>query len=127
MESKPWAFLSGTPILKGVLLAFLIQALAVSFLVTLIHFTGLSDRHLSNLISLAVFIGVAGGGLFAAKAAEARYLLQGLGVGVVCFFIVLIVSLFNDVSLQIASAGKKALSFLGAGLVGGFLGALLGK
>ncbi|HHW07418.1 MAG TPA: TIGR04086 family membrane protein [Clostridia bacterium] len=127
MESRLLAFLSRAPILKGVLFAILLQSIAVFLLVNLFHFTGLSDRHLDTFISVTVFLGVVGGGILAAKAAEARYLFQGLGVGVACFLAVVILSLLSGVALEMVSIGKKALTYVGAGLMGGFLGALLGK
>lgn len=127
MEGKPLASFFRIPVLKGVFLAFGLQALILFLLVNLIHFTGLSDRHLSSFIAAGVFLGVAGGGMAAARSAEARFLLQGLGVGIICFLVVLLFSVFSDAALEMGSVGKRAITFLSAGLLGGLLGALSGK
>lgn len=129
MGTNTLGFLSRIPLVKGVLVAFLFQFLAVILLAGLFHFTGFSERYLGALISLVAFVGVVSGGACAARAAEAKYLVNGLGVGLVSFIIIVLLSLFNGAVLEVTSIGigMKALNYLGAGIIGGLLGALFGK
>lgn len=127
MGTNSLGFLFRVPLVKGVLVAFLFQFLAVILLASLFHFTGLSDQYLGPLVSLVAFVGVAYGGACAARAADAKYLVNGLGVGLVSLLVIVSWSLINGASFEVASIGMKALSYLGAGIMGGLLGALFGK
>lgn len=127
MGSNPLGFCSRIPLVKGVLVAFLFQLMAVLLLAILFHFTSLSDQYLGPLISLVAFGGVVIGGACAAKAAEAKYLVNGLGVGLISLIVILVLSLINGAAFEVTSMGMKALNYLGAGIIGGLLGALWGK
>src|SRR5690606_35293534 len=121
------SYLSRVPVLKGVLVALLIQLVLVLLLTTVFHFSSLSDNHMGMLSILIILISVVGGGMGAAKAAEARFLLNGFGVGLTCLIIVCLVSLLRGNGFDMAAMGVRTLCYLGAGTVGGMLGAIMSK
>ncbi|NLC76265.1 MAG: TIGR04086 family membrane protein [Clostridia bacterium] len=127
LKTENQGYLTRCPLVNGVLIAFLVQLVLILLLALLLHFTGLSDSYLNFMSTIAVIIGVSGGGMSAAKTAESRFLLNGLGVGILCLVIVLLISLFSGKGLDLTNLGVRSLSYLGAGTVGGMLGALLTK
>jgi putative membrane protein (TIGR04086 family) len=127
LKTDTQSFLARFPMLKGISIALLIQFVLIFLLTALFHFSSLSDSHMGLLSIMVVTISVLVGGMMAAKAVEARFLLNGLGVGIGCLIIVLLVSIIGGNSINLADLGIRTLYYLGAGTVGGMLGAIVSK
>jgi putative membrane protein (TIGR04086 family) len=127
LKTDSHSFLARFPVLKGVSIALLIQFVLIFLLTALFHFSSLPDNNMGLLSIMVVIVSVLIGGVVAAKAVEARFLLNGLGVGIGCLIIVLLVSLIGGNGINPAGMGIRALCYLGAGTVGGMLGALVSK
>jgi len=87
----------------------------------LLYFTPISQGMLPMLASVIVALAVFSGGLQAARIASARGLVQGLGVGLLFFLVVLAVG-WTSGPLAMGAAGKKLGICLLAGAMGGVAG-----
>lgn len=87
------------------------------------YFTSLSENTMSWVAASILFLSVASGSAYAAKRARSRGLFNGLGVGVITFIVLWLISgIILPGSVLLAGAlGKLALT-LAAGSLGGMIG-----
>ncbi|RYD04493.1 hypothetical protein N752_14060 [Desulforamulus aquiferis] len=87
------------------------------------YFTSLSENTMSWVAASILFLSVATGSGYAAKRARSRGLFNGLGVGIVSFILIWIISgLFLPSSILLAGALGKLTLTLAAGGLGGVIG-----
>lgn len=108
-------------VLTGLIYSLLSGLGLATLLGFLLYFTPLSQGILSMLASVIVALAVFFGGLQAARIASARGLVQGLGVGLL-FFIVVLAAGWTSGSLAMGAASKKLGICLLAGAMGGVAG-----
>lgn len=109
---------------KGFLLALFLTFFLVFLLAILLHFTELTENFLETLSLFILILSIVGGGMQAAKRAESRFLLQGLGVGLLYMAVIVIASYFSGYTIVGISFFKKILYCAGSGVIGGLIGAI---
>ncbi|WP_049771639.1 TIGR04086 family membrane protein [Thermincola potens] len=117
--SRPFNFNST---FLGTALAFIVAVLLIVVSGTILYFSPATDKWIPASGLLIFFLSVFSGSFFAAKKAGTKGLFHGLGVGVLFFVLSLIIGLFLGAEIMGLAIGKKLITALLAGSLGGIWG-----
>lgn len=124
-ELKNKKALLNSPLAKGVLVAMLLTFIFIFLLTILFQFTKLTEKYLEVIVLFILIFSITGGGIQAAKKAEARFLLHGLGVGLIYLTGLIIVSYFTASTIIFVTFIEKLLYCSVSGIAGGLIGAII--
>ena len=110
------------PILRGLVVSYLLVAILSLIAGLLFYFTPLSEMWMhpigAGITTIALFFG----GRVAAKAAGNKGLIHGLTIGIIFILITIIMSLFSSHDISLSSLALKSAYALLASAIGGISG-----
>lgn len=110
-------------IIKGTVVTLAISIMGSALLGMAFYFTGLPESVLPWTAYLMLFAGVLCGGAVSAKSSGSKGLFHGIGVGVLYFLLIIVISfLFLPSQLTFLAVLLKLVITLAGGAVGGILG-----
>lgn len=120
--SKIKGAFSGMPVIKGFFSSVILILVFTFILSVILNFSSLADKHISIYISVITLVSLVFGGIIAARAAKSKFILNGIGVGVLYFLALLGYVLISGATITLALLGSKILYSSAAGLAGGIIG-----
>ena len=109
--------------ITGVLIAYAITAIAFLAYAMLVTYTNMSERTLPTMVAVTTLLAVLVAGFDAAKGAQKRGWLWGMGAG---FVYVVVMVIIMTLALPTFSADGRTFTTIVIGIAGGGLGGMLG-